>query len=168
MSCKNWPFPAGKSSKVIRHTDHGSMRSKSAAESVMQRSKGNMIVFDEAAERVGSDTMRWLFANHIPEKNLHFPRIPTDEDMEKAAQTGLPVRLSEKWMLVRRTLDKIWNVYSFFVNYANIDRFDPTQHQLPTAERSELDHWILSELQMTIREVTEGLEHYDTVKPTAA
>src|SRR5438105_6277109 len=71
-------------------------------------------------------------------------------------------------MLVRRTLDKIWNVYSFFVNYANIDRFDPTQHQLPTAERSELDHWILSELQMTIREVTEGLEHYDTVKPTAA
>ena len=134
----------------------------------MHKSKGNMIVFDEAAERVGSDTMRWLFANHIPEKNLHFPRIPTDEDMEKAAQTGLPVRLSEKWMLVRRTLDKIWNVYSFFVNYANIDRFDPTQHQLPTAERSELDHWILSELQMTIREVTEGLEHYDTVKPTAA
>ncbi|TMC62358.1 MAG: isoleucine--tRNA ligase, partial [Chloroflexota bacterium] len=134
----------------------------------MHKSKGNMIVFDEAAERVGSDTMRWLFANHIPEKNLHFPRIPTDEDMEKAAQTGLPVRLSEKWMLVRRTLDKIWNVYSFFVNYANIDRFDPTQHQLPTAERSELDHWILSELQMTIREVTDGLEHYDTVKPTTA
>ena len=134
----------------------------------MHKSKGNTIVFDEAAERVGSDTMRWLFANHVPEKNLHFPRIPTNEDMEKAAQTGLPVRLSEKWMLVRRTLDKIWNVYSFFVNYANIDRFDPTQHQLPTAERSELDHWILSELQMTIREVTEGLEHYDTVKPTAA
>jgi isoleucyl-tRNA synthetase len=134
----------------------------------MHKSKGNMIVFDEAAERVGSDTMRWLFANHVPEQNLNFPRIPTDEDMEKSAQTGLPVRLSEKWMLVRRTLDKIWNVYSFFVSYANIDRFDPTQHQVPVAERSELDRWILSELQMTIREVTEGLEHYDTVKPAAA
>jgi isoleucyl-tRNA synthetase len=134
----------------------------------MHKSKGNMIVFDEAAERVGSDTMRWLFANHVPEQNLNFPRIPTDEDMEKSAQTALPVRLSEKWMLVRRTLDKIWNVYSFFVSYANIDRFDPTQHQVPAAKRSELDRWILSELQMTIRVVTEGLEHYDTVKPTAA
>jgi isoleucyl-tRNA synthetase len=134
----------------------------------MHKSKGNMIVFDDAAERVGSDTMRWLFANHVPEKNLNFPLIPTDEDMEKSAQTGLPVRLSDKWMLVRRTLDKIWNVYSFFVSYANIDQFNPTQHQLGVAQRSELDRWILSELQMTIREVTEGLERYDTVKPTAA
>ena len=133
----------------------------------MHKSKGNMIVFDEAAERVGSDTMRWLFANHVPELNLNFPRIPTEEDMEKSARTGLPVRLSEKWMLVRRTLDKIWNVYSFFVSYANIDHFDPTQHQLPVAQRGELDRWILSELQIAIREVTEGLEHYDTVKPTA-
>ena len=121
----------------------------------MHKSKGNLVVFDDAAERVGSDTMRWLFANHVPEQNLNFPRIPTEEDMEKSAQTGLPVRLSEKWMLVRRTLDKIWNVYGFFVSYANIDQFDPTQHQLPVAQRSELDRWILSELQQTIREVTE-------------
>jgi isoleucyl-tRNA synthetase len=134
----------------------------------MHKSKGNMIVFDDAAERIGSDTMRWLFANHVPEQNLNFPRIPTDEDIEKSAETGMPVRLSEKWMLVRRTLDKIWNVYGFFVSYANIDRFDPTQHQLPVAQRSELDRWILSELQQTIRVVTEGLEQYDTVKPTEA
>ncbi|HLZ80251.1 MAG TPA: isoleucine--tRNA ligase [Ktedonobacteraceae bacterium] len=134
----------------------------------MHKSKGNMIVFDDAAERVGSDTMRWLFANHVPEKNLNFPRIPTEDDMEKSLQTGLPVRLSDKWMLSRRTLDKIWNVYSFFISYANIDQFDPTQHQLPVAQRSELDRWILSELQMTIKEVTGGLERYDTVKPTAS
>jgi isoleucyl-tRNA synthetase len=134
----------------------------------MHKSKGNMIVFDDAAEIVGSDTMRWLFANHVPEQNLNFPRIPTEEDMEKSVQTGQPVRLSDKWMLVRRTLDKIWNVYSFFISYANIDQFDPTQHQLPVAQRSELDRWILSELQMTIKEVTEGLERYDSVKPTAS
>jgi len=42
----------------------------------MHKSKGNMIVFDEAAERVGSDTMRWLFANHIPEKKSSFPPYP--------------------------------------------------------------------------------------------
>src|SRR5437588_9373282 len=134
----------------------------------MHKSKGNLVVFDDAAERVGSDTMRWLYTNHNPEQNLNFPRIPTEEDMEKAAGTGVPVRLSEKWMLVRRTLDKIWNVYWFFVTYANIDQFNPKEHQLPVAQRSELDRWILSELQLTIREVTNGLEQYDSVKPSAA
>ncbi len=134
----------------------------------MHKSKGNLVVFDDAAERVGSDTMRWLFTNHVPEQNLNFPRIPTEEDMEKATRTGMPVRLSEKWMLVRRTLDKIWNVYWFFVTYANIDGFDPTQHSLPVSQRSELDRWILSELQLTIHAVTSGLEHYDSSAPGAA
>ncbi len=131
----------------------------------MHKTKGNLVVFDDAAERVGSDTMRWLYVNHVPEQNLNFPRIPTEEDMEKAAQTGMPVRLSEKWMLTRRTLDKIWNIYWFFVTYANIDQFDPTQHHLPVSRRTELDRWILSELQQTVRDVTEGLNNYDTVKP---
>ncbi|HLX56901.1 MAG TPA: isoleucine--tRNA ligase [Ktedonobacteraceae bacterium] len=134
----------------------------------MHKSKGNLVVFDDAAERVGSDTMRWLFANHVPEQNLNFPRIPTDEDLQKAAQTGLPVRLSEKWMLVRRMLDKIWNVYGFLVTYANIDGFDPTRYSLSAVERSELDRWILSELQQTIHTVTEGLEQYDSSKPATA
>jgi len=134
----------------------------------MHKSKGNAVVFDDAADTVGSDTMRWLFTNHVPEQNLNFPRIPTPEDIEKAAEAGLPVRLSEKWMLVRRTLDKIWNVYWFFVTYANIDHFDPTQYQLPVAQRTELDRWILSELQQTIREATDGLEQYDSVKPGEA
>ncbi len=134
----------------------------------MHKSKGNLVVFDDAAERVGSDTMRWLFSNHVPEQNLNFPRIPTDEDMEKAEQNGTPVRLSEKWMLVRRTLDKIWNVYGFFVTYANIDGFDPTHYTLPAAQRSELDRWILSELQQTIRIVSDGLERYDSSKPATA
>jgi len=134
----------------------------------MHKSKGNLVVFDDAAERVGSDTMRWLFSNHVPEQNLNFPGIPTEEDMEKTRQTGQPVRLSEKWMLVRRTFDKIWNVYSFFVTYANIDGFDPTQHALDPAQRSELDRWILSELQQTINTVTEGLEQYDSSKPATA
>jgi isoleucyl-tRNA synthetase len=71
-------------------------------------------------------------------------------------------------MLTRRTLDKIWNVYWFFVTYANIDQLDPTQHHLPASQRSELDRWILSELQQTIRTVTQGLEQYDTTKPAEA
>jgi isoleucyl-tRNA synthetase len=134
----------------------------------MHKSKGNMVVFEDAAERVGSDTMRWLYANHAPEQNLNFPAVPHDQEMQKSATSGLPVRLSEKWMLTRRTLDKIWNVYWFFVTYANIDQFDPTQQQLPIARRSELDRWIISEMQQTIREVTKGLEQYDTTKPAEA
>lgn len=136
--------------------------------SPMHKSKGNLVVFDEAANSVGSDTMRWLFSSHIPEQNLNFPRIPSSEDMELAVRTGRPVRLSEKWMLVRRTLDKLWNIYAFFVTYANIDGFDPTQHTLPVAERGELHRWILSELQGTVREATEGLENYDSTRPTEA
>lgn len=134
----------------------------------MHKSKGNQVVFDDAAERVGADTMRWLYANHSPELNLNFPRIPSDEEMQKSAETGLPVRLSEKWVLVRRMQEKLWNVYWFFVTYANIDQFDPTQHQLPIARRSQLDRWILSELQQMIREVTDGLERYDAVRPAEA
>ena len=42
----------------------------------MHKTQANFVAFDEAAERVGSDTMRWLFANHTPEQNLNFPRIP--------------------------------------------------------------------------------------------
>ena len=170
---KNWFYSLLVMSTVLEHTRpfktlFGYALLMGEDGTPMHKSKGNLVVFDDAAERIGADTMRWLYANHIPEQNLNFPRIPSEEDVEKSVQTGLPVRLSEKWMLVRRTLDKIWNVYWFFVTYANIDRFDPTKHQLPVAQRSELDRWILSELQLTIREVTNGLEHYDSVKPAAA
>jgi isoleucyl-tRNA synthetase len=134
----------------------------------MHKSRGNMVVFDEAAERVGADTMRWLYMSHVPEQNLNFPRIPTEEDLEHARRTGQPVRLSEKWMLARRVQDKLWNIYWFFVTYANIDHFNPKQHQLPVEHRSDLDRWIISELQQTIRTVTAGLEAYDTVQPASA
>ncbi len=59
-------------------------------------------------------------------------------------------------------------MYWFFTTYANIDQFNPTQHSLPVEQRSDLDRWILSELQLTVRTVTEGLEQYDTVKPSEA
>ncbi|GHO64557.1 isoleucine--tRNA ligase [Ktedonobacter sp. SOSP1-52] len=134
----------------------------------MHKSKGNLVVFDEAADRIGADTMRWLYSNHVSEQNLNFPNIPTPEEMEKSQLTGQPIHLSEKWMLVRRTMDKLWNVYGFFIKYANIDNFDPTKHQLPVAERDALDRWIISELQQTIQSVTQGLEQYDTTKPAEA
>jgi isoleucyl-tRNA synthetase len=131
----------------------------------MHKSKGNSIEFDKAAELVGADSMRWLYTNHPPEQNLRFPRIPTEKDAAEAHK-GQPIRLSDLWLNARTALDKLWNVYSFFVTYANIDGFDPTRRSLPISERSDLDRWVLSELQQTISDVTRGLELFDT-RPAA-
>jgi isoleucyl-tRNA synthetase len=132
------------------------------------KSWGNSIEFDKAAEIVGADTMRWLFAAAPPEQDLRFPRIPTEAEAAQAREAGAPPRLSELWMQARSALDKLWNVYSFFVTYANIDGFDPTAHSLPPEERSDLDRWVLSELQRTIGEVTRHLHVFDAEHATAA
>ncbi len=134
----------------------------------MHKSLGNSIEFDKAAEVVGADTMRWLYANQQPELNLRYPNLPTEEEVQEARATGQPVRLSDLWLNVRAVLDKLWNVYSFFITYANIDQFDPTRHQLIVDKRSDLDRWILSELQQTIAEMTKGLDLFDTEKPAEA
>ncbi|MGZ3599893.1 MAG: isoleucine--tRNA ligase [Ktedonobacterales bacterium] len=127
----------------------------------MHKSRGNSIPFDEAAAIVGADTMRWLYVNHAPEQNLRFPRIPSEAEAEEQRAKGQPPRLNEMWLQARAPLDKLWNVYSFFVTYANIDTFDPTTRSLPVAERSDLDRWVLSELQQTVATVTERLVDYN-------
>jgi len=134
----------------------------------MHKSRGNAIWFDDAAERVGADTMRWLYVNQPPAHNLNFPRIPTEADTARAQAEHVPVRLSERWLTVRSTLDKLWNIYAFFVTYANIDGFDPQQHQVPVAERSDLDRWALSMLQRTVAAATDGLEAYEMTGPARA
>src|SRR5690606_31393064 len=60
----------------------------------------------------------------------------------------------------------LWNTYSFFVTYANIDGFDPTKVSLPAAQRSPLDRWVLSELNALVRDVTEAYEAYDVPNAT--
>jgi len=127
----------------------------------MHKSKGNSIPFDDAAAIVGADSMRWLFVNQTPEQNARFPRIPTESAAAELRALGQPPRLSDMWMQARAPLDKLWNVYSFFVTYANIDGFDPTAHALPVAERSDLDRWVLSELHETADVATEALAAYD-------
>ncbi|HEX6817944.1 MAG TPA: class I tRNA ligase family protein, partial [Ktedonobacterales bacterium] len=132
------------------------------------KSWGNSIDFDKAAEIVGADTMRWLFASAAPEQDLRFPRIPLEAEAAQAREAGQPPRLSELWIQARAPLDKLWNVYSFFVTYANIDGFDPTAHTLPVEQRSDLDRWVLSELQRTVQEATTHLHAFDTEHTTAA
>lgn len=105
----------------------------------MHKSSGNVIWFDDAAETAGADVMRWMFCGSRPVKNLLFGYTLTEE-------------------VKRRFLMRLWNVYSFFVTYANLDRWTPKD---VTPQYSLLDRWILSRLQVVVQDVTTGLEEYD-------
>ena len=112
----------------------------------MHKSLGNAIWFDDAAERMGADPMRWLYCAQNVQSNLNFGFGPAEE--------------------VKRRLLVLWNVYSFFVTYARIDGFDPKDGVPPLAERSLLDRWIISRLNSVIGEVREGLDRIDAASPT--
>ena len=108
----------------------------------MHKSKGNAIWFEDAAERMGVDAMRWLYCRHNPAANLSFGYGTADE-----------VR--------RRFIIPLWNVYSFFVTYANIDRYDHSTAAPEVEKRPELDRWIISELNSLIAEARDALESYE-------
>jgi isoleucyl-tRNA synthetase len=116
----------------------------------MHKSTGNVIWFDDAAEMMGVDVMRWMYCAHNPRMDLHFGYGPADE-----------VR--------RRFLIPLWNVYSFFTTYANIDGWTPqrmTATNLEAQPNNLLDQWILSRLQALIKEVTEHMEDYNAAPAT--
>ncbi|MFN3338029.1 MAG: class I tRNA ligase family protein, partial [Thermomicrobium sp.] len=115
----------------------------------MHKSKGNAIWFDEAAERAGVDVMRWLYLKHNPAQNLNFGWRLLDE--------------------VRRTfLLPLWNSYAFFANYARLDGFVPSQHDVPLGERTLLDRWILARLQQVIMTVRDRIQDYDSMNAARA
>jgi isoleucyl-tRNA synthetase len=117
----------------------------------MHKSWGNSIEFNEAADRMGVDVMRWLFCNHKPENDLQFGYNRGDEAR-------------------RQFLIPLWNVYSFFVTYANLDgwmpetggSFDPylPEGASPKSENL-LDCWVLARLNQVVQRVTAELEDSD-------
>ncbi|MGW8319127.1 MAG: class I tRNA ligase family protein [Candidatus Promineifilaceae bacterium] len=118
----------------------------------MHKSWGNAIEFNEAADNMGADTMRWLFAFHKPEQNLLF-----------GYKLGNETR--------RRFLIPLWNVYSFLVTYANLDNWTPSADSVapsPIAAHAQLDSWILQRLAETELEVTGHLEQFAADKATVA
>ena len=106
----------------------------------MHKSWGNAIDFGEAAERMGADVMRWMYASQNPLYNINFGYGPATD--------------------VKRRMLTLWNVYSFFVTYARLDGFDPTAPRIPVAERPDLDRWALSRLQGLIDTMTGALDDY--------
>lgn len=112
----------------------------------MHKSAGNMIEFNEAAETVGVDVMRWMYSRQRYESNMLFGFHGADE--------------------TRRTfLLPLWNVYSFFVTYANLDKWTPSTADA-AVERPLLDRWILSRLQEVVTEVTAALDDFDVPRAT--
>ena len=119
----------------------------------MHKSWGNAIWFDDAADIMGADTMRWLYAGSNPEQNLLFGYNRGDE-----------VR--------RRFLIPLWNVYAFFVTYAQLDDWTPdpqmfvTRQPSPVAAHAQLDSWIAERLDETIVAVRTNLDAYDAERAT--
>ena len=143
---RNWFYSLLTMSTVLENSEpcraifsYATMRDEHGEE--MHKSKGNAIWFEEGAEKMGVDTMRWLYTRQNPAANLNFGYGTADE-----------VR--------RRFIIPLWNVYSFFVTYANIDRYDPSTPAPSIDERPELDRWIVSELNSLVAEVTEAFEGF--------
>ena len=109
----------------------------------MHKSWGNAIEFDEAAERMGVDVMRWMFAKARPEDNILFGWHAADE--------------------ARRELLVLWNVYAFFVTYARLAGWTPGRGAGAAASPSgrSLDRWILSRAAGLAAAVEERLRDFD-------
>src|SRR5215207_3512277 len=109
----------------------------------MSKSLGNVIDPWDLFEKQGADALRWaLYTTTSPGNTRRFSEEQVDEAVLKYLLT-------------------LWNTYSFFVTYARIDGFDPEQDHVPPEERSLMDRWASSELQLTVRTVTEKLDAYD-------
>ena len=127
----------------------------------MHKADGTAIWFEEAAEQLGVDTIRWMYLAQNPAIDLRFGTrhpdqpvtIPTPAGPSDRTEEGLPICLvtSRPADEVRRqVLLPLWNSYAFFVNYARLDDFDPSAEVVPVAERAEIDRWILSNLQALV------------------
>jgi isoleucyl-tRNA synthetase len=107
----------------------------------MSKSLGNAVDPFEVIDETGADALRWY--------------------LYTATRPGDARRFSIKLVQesLRRFILTYWNTYSFFVTYANLDSFDPAQHG--EGERTDLDRWMLSELNALVQKVTAGLDDYD-------
>jgi len=113
----------------------------------MSKRLGNAVEPFETIEKYGADALRWyMITNAQPWDNLKF-------DLEGIGE------------VTRKFFGTLYNTYSFFVLYANIDSFSFKEKDIPVNERPEIDRWILSELNTLIKNVD---EYYDDYEPTKA
>ncbi|MCT4636064.1 MAG: isoleucine--tRNA ligase [Bacteroidales bacterium] len=113
----------------------------------MSKRLGNGVDPFETIEQYGSDPVRWyMITNAQPWDNLKFDKDGIDE-------------------VKRKFFGTLYNTYSFFSLYANVDGFDATKEQVAIEKRPEIDRWVISLLNSLVKEV-EG--YYETYEPTKA
>ena len=116
----------------------------------MSKRLGNAVDPFNAIEKYGSDPLRWyMISNSAPWENLKFDTAGVEETSRKFFGT-------------------LYNTYSFFALYANVDNFDPAAPQVPIEKRPEIDRWIISLLNSLIKEVTEQFNDYEPTRATRA
>ena len=112
----------------------------------MSKRLGNAVDPFSTIEKFGSDPLRWyMITNSAPWDNLKFDADGVDE-----------VR--------RKFFGTLYNTYSFFALYANVDGFTYAEKDVPVAERPEIDRWILSLLNSLIKQVDDCLNDYEPTK----
>lgn len=116
----------------------------------MSKRLGNAVNPFEAIETYGSDPLRWyMIANSSPWDDLKY-------DPEGVTEVG------------RKLFATLYNTYSFFAQYANVDGFTGEEEQVPMDQRPEIDRWILSQLNSLILTVDESFDDYEPTKAARA
>lgn len=112
----------------------------------MSKRLGNAADPFETLDKYGADATRWyMITNAQPWDNLKF-------DLEGIAEVQ------------RKFFGTLYNTYSFFSLYANIDGFTYKEDEIPLAERPEIDRWVLSELNSLVKDVTDNFDAYEPTK----
>jgi isoleucyl-tRNA synthetase len=139
----------------------------------MHKSDGTAIWFEEAAEQIGVDVMRWMYCGQPPTTDLPFgTRHPEEHVSIPCKDVGTIDKTVDGQPLCRvtsgpadetrrRVLIPMWNAYAFFCNYAELDGFDPAGASLPLDQRQDIDRWILSDLQLLIAAARKHFQAYD-------
>lgn len=112
----------------------------------MSKRLGNAVDPFEVIDEYGPDALRWyMLTNSQPWDNLKFDKAGVDE-----------VR--------RKFFGTLYNTYSFFALYANIDGFTGSEPQVPVADRPEIDRWVISLLNSLVAEVSDAMESYEPTR----
>ena len=116
----------------------------------MSKRLGNAVDPFGAIDKYGTDPLRWyMISNSSPWDNLKFDTDGVEE-------------------VSRKFFGTLYNTYSFFALYANVDGFDNSMPQVPFNERPEIDRWIISLLNSLIIEVSKNLDEYEPTKAARA